>query len=35
VVIVASTGRLRGHDALLHAVRRALRQARQSGLCEN
>ncbi len=35
VVIVASTGRLRGQDALLHAVRRALRQARQAGLCEN
>jgi sugar diacid utilization regulator len=34
VVLVAGKGRTRTQDALLHAVRRALRQARQTGLCE-
>jgi sugar diacid utilization regulator len=34
VVLVAGKGRARAQDALLHAVRRALRQARQTGLCE-
>ena len=34
VVLIAGQGRVRTPDALLHAVRRALRQARQSGLCE-
>jgi sugar diacid utilization regulator len=34
VVIVEGTGRARAHDALLSAVRRALRTARQDGLCE-
>src|SRR5580704_1622428 len=34
VVLVAGQGRVRAPDALLHAVRRALRQARQTGLCE-
>jgi sugar diacid utilization regulator len=34
VVIVEGKGRARAHDTLLNAVRRALRQARQAGLCE-
>src|SRR5580698_4070161 len=34
VVIVEGKGRARAHDALLSAVRRAMRQARQDGLCE-
>jgi len=34
VVLVEGKGRARGHDAVLYAVRRALRQARQTGLCE-
>jgi sugar diacid utilization regulator len=34
VVIVEGKGRARAHDALLSAVRRALRTARQDGLCE-
>jgi sugar diacid utilization regulator len=34
VVVVEGKGRARAHDALLNAVRRALRQARQAGLCE-
>ncbi|HEV2931655.1 MAG TPA: helix-turn-helix domain-containing protein [Streptosporangiaceae bacterium] len=33
-VLVEGKGRARAYDALLHAVRRALRQARQTGLCE-
>ena len=35
VVIVEGKGRARAHDALLSAVRRAMRQARQDGLFEN
>jgi sugar diacid utilization regulator len=35
VVIVEGKGRARAHDALLSAVRRALRKARQEGLVEN
>jgi sugar diacid utilization regulator len=35
VVIVEGKPRARGPDALLAAVRRALRHARQTGLCEN
>jgi sugar diacid utilization regulator len=35
VVIVEGKARGQGHDALLTAVRRALRHARQTGLCEN
>lgn len=34
VVIVEGQGRVRTHDALLSAVRRAMRQARQAGLFE-
>jgi sugar diacid utilization regulator len=34
VVVVEGKGRARAHDALLSAVRRALRTARQDGLCE-
>jgi sugar diacid utilization regulator len=34
VVVVEGKGRARAHDTLLNAVRRALRQARQAGLCE-
>ena len=34
VVVVEGKGRARAHDALLSAVRRALRTARQEGLCE-
>ena len=34
VVVVEGKGRARAHDALLNAVRRAMRQARQDGLCE-
>lgn len=34
VVVVEGKGRSRAHDALLSAVRRALRQARQAGLFE-
>ena len=34
VVIVEGKGRARAHDALLSAVRRAMRQARQDGLFE-
>ena len=34
VVVVEGHGRTRAHDALLQATRRALRQARQTGLCE-
>ena len=34
VVVVEGHGRTRAHDALLQAARRALRQARQTGLCE-
>jgi sugar diacid utilization regulator len=34
VVLIESQGRAWTPDALLHAVRRALRQARQTGLCE-
>jgi sugar diacid utilization regulator len=34
VVLVEGQGRTRAHDTLLHAVRRALRQIRQTGLCE-
>jgi sugar diacid utilization regulator len=34
VVLIEGKGRARVSDALLHAVRRALRQARQTGLCE-
>ncbi|HUZ25318.1 MAG TPA: helix-turn-helix domain-containing protein [Streptosporangiaceae bacterium] len=34
VVVVEGKGRSRAHDALLSAVRRALRQARQTGLFE-
>jgi sugar diacid utilization regulator len=34
VVLVEGRGRTRAQDALLQAVRRALRQARQTGLCE-
>ncbi len=34
VVVIEGKGRARAHDALLSAVRRALRQARQDGLCE-
>jgi sugar diacid utilization regulator len=34
VVIVEGKGRSRAHDALLNAVRRAMRQARQDGLFE-
>ena len=34
VVIVEGKGRARAHDALLSAVRRAMRQARQAGLFE-
>jgi sugar diacid utilization regulator len=34
VVVVEGKGRARDHDALLSAVRRALRIARQDGLCE-
>ncbi len=34
VVVVEGRGRARAHDALLSAVRRALRMARQDGLCE-
>jgi sugar diacid utilization regulator len=34
VALVEGKGRARAADALLHAVRRALRQARQTGLCE-
>ncbi len=34
VVIVEGKGRARAHDALLNAVRRAMRQARQDGLFE-
>ena len=33
-VLVEGKGRVRAYDALLHAVRRALRQAHQTGLCE-
>ncbi len=35
VVVVEGKGRTRAHDALLSAVRRALRTARHDGLCEN
>jgi sugar diacid utilization regulator len=35
VVVVEGKGRTRTHDALLSAVRRALRTARHDGLCEN
>src|SRR5580658_3329179 len=35
VVVVEGKGRNRTHDALLSAVRRALRTARHDGLCEN
>ncbi len=35
VVVVEGKGRTRSHDALLSAVRRALRTARHDGLCEN
>jgi sugar diacid utilization regulator len=34
VVVVEGKGRTRAHDALLSAVRRAMRMARQDGLCE-
>ena len=34
VAVVEGKGRARAHDALLSAVRRAMRQARQTGLCE-
>ena len=34
VVVVEGTGRARAQDALLTAVRRAMRLARQTGLCE-
>ena len=34
VVVVEGKGRVRAHDALLSAVRRALRTARHDGLCE-
>ena len=34
VVVIEGKGRARAHDALLSAVKRALRQARQDGLCE-
>src|SRR6266851_4990631 len=34
VVVVEGTGRVRAQDALLTAVRRAMRLARQTGLCE-
>jgi sugar diacid utilization regulator len=34
VVIVEGRGRARAHDALLNAVRRAMRQVREAGLCE-
>ena len=34
VAVVEGKGRARTHDALLSAVRRAMRQARQTGLCE-
>jgi sugar diacid utilization regulator len=34
VAVVEGEGRARAHDALLNAVRRAMRQARLTGLCE-
>ncbi len=34
VAVVEGKGRARAHDALLNAVRRAMRQAGQTGLCE-